>query len=223
MKRLEAYKGTSYNFYPYMTKKGTYKYRVRAVPYTEAQKKYGTKSEWLESDEIYIDEESVSDGTGQVDGNGQQTGSTGTVGWILSDGIWYYRYPDGSYEKDGWLKLKDKWYLFDRDGRMLTGWQEKGGLRYFLCDSGEMYTGWLKSDGYWYYLNRINDGVEGAAHTGWLHSNGKIYYLNQSGVMLEGWNQVENDWRYFYPGTGNMAVDTTVDTFYVDGNGIWKK
>ena len=86
-----------------------------------------------------------------------------------------------------------------------------------------MYTGWLKSDGYWYYLNRINDGVEGAAHTGWLHSNGKIYYLNQSGVMLEGWNQVENDWRYFYPGTGNMAVDTTVDTFYVDGNGIWKK
>ncbi len=223
VKKLEAYKGTSYDFYPYMTKKGTYKYKVRTVPYTESQKKYGTKSEWTESDEIYIDEEHVSDGTGQVDGNGQQVGSTGQVGWVLTDSTWYYRYPDGSYEKDAWLKVNDKWYLFDRDGKMLTGWQKKDGLTYFLCDSGEMYVGWLKSGDYWYYLNRVNDGVEGAAHTGWLQSNGKTYYLNQSGVMLEGWNKVGENWHYFYPGNGDMAVNTTVDTFYVDNNGIWKK
>lgn len=223
VKKLEAYKGTSYDFYPYMTKKGTYRYKVRTVPFTESQKKYGTKSEWTESDEIYIDEENVSDGTGQVDGNGQQTGSTGQVGWVLSDGTWYYRYPDGSYEKDAWLKVNDKWYLFDKDGKMLTGWQRKNGLTYFLSDNGDMYVGWLKSGDYWYYLNRVNDGVEGAAHTGWLQNNGKTYYLNQSGVMLEGWNKVEDNWHYFYPGSGNMAVNTTVDTFYVDNNGIWKK
>ncbi len=76
---------------------------------------------------------------------------------------------------------------------------------------------------YWYYLNRDTDGVEGAAHTGWLRSDGKIYYLNSSGVMLEGWNEVEGGWRYFYPGSGHMAVNTTVDTFYVDNDGIWKK
>ena len=34
---------------------------------------YGQKSEWLDSDEVYIDEEHVSDGTGQVDGNGINT------------------------------------------------------------------------------------------------------------------------------------------------------
>lgn len=223
VKKLEAYKGTNYNFYPYMTKKGTYKYKVRTVPFTETQKKYGERSEWLESDEIYIDDEHVSDGTGQVDGNGQQSGSTAQVGWIQSGDVWYYRYPDGSYQKDSWLKISDKWYLFDKDGRMLTGWQTKGGLTYYLTDNGSMATGWVRAGDYWYYLNGAADGVEGAVHVGWLQNNGKTYYMNSNGAMLEGWNQVEGNWRYFYPGTGNMAVNTTIDTFYVDGNGVWKR
>ncbi len=223
VKKLEDYKGTTYDFYPYMTKKGTYKFKVRTVPHTEAEKKYGTRSDWTESDEVYLEEDEVSDGTGQTDGNGQPVGSGAQVGWIQSEGTWYYRYPDGSYEKDGWLKVNNKWYLFDRDGKMLTGWQKKDGLSYFLNSSGEMYIGWLKSGNYWYYLNRDTDGVEGAAHTGWLRSDGKIYYLNSSGVMLEGWNEVEGGWRYFYPGSGLMAFNTKVDTFYVDNDGIWKK
>ncbi len=223
VKKLEDYQGTSYNFYPYMTQKGTYKYKVRTVPYTEVQKKYGQKSEWLDSDEVYIDEEHVSDGTGQVDGNGINTSGAAPVGWVLSSDTWYYRYPDGSYQKDSWLKLDEKWYLFDRDGRMLTGWQNKDGLGYYLRDNGEMYMGWIKSGDSWYYLNSKADGVEGAMHIGWLKNNGKTYCMGQSGAMLEGWNQVDGNWYYFYPGSGNMAADVIIDTFYVDGNGVWKK
>lgn len=223
VKKLEAYQGTSYNFYPYMTKKGTYSYKVRTVPFTDAQKKYGQKSVWLDSDEVYIDESHVSDGTGQVDGNGVSTGVTGQVGWVQADGTWYYRYPDGSYQTDSWLKLNNKWYLFDKDGRMLTGWQTKDGLGYFLLESGEMFTGWIKGGDNWYYLNSIADGVEGAMHTGWLQNNGRTYYLGQNGAMLEGWNEVDGNWHYFYPGYGYMAADVTIDTFYVDANGIWKK
>ncbi len=223
VKKLEAYKGTSYNFYPYMTKKGTYKYKIRTVPYTDTQKKYGQKSDWLESDEIYIDEEHVSDGTGQTDNGGQQTGSSSQVGWIQSGAAWYYRYPDGSYQKNSWLKLNNKWYLFDNDGRMLTGWQTKGGHTYYLQESGEMSVGWIRAGSVWYYLNTAADGVEGAMHTGWLQNNGKTYCMSQNGAMMEGWNQVGENWYYFYPGSGNMAVNTTIDTFYVDQNGIWKK
>ena len=47
--------------------------------------------------------------------------------------------------------------------------------------------------------------------------------MSQNGAMMEGWNQVGENWYYFYPGSGNMAVNTTIDTFYVDQNGIWKK
>ena len=28
-------------------------------------------------------------------------------------------------QKNGWLKWNDKWYLFDMNGYMLTGWQWK--------------------------------------------------------------------------------------------------
>lgn len=223
VKKLEDYQGTSYNFYPYMTQKGTYKYKVRTVPYTDVQKKYGQKSEWLESDEVYIDENHVSDGTGQVDGNGVDVSGAAPVGWVLSSDTWYYRYPDGSYQKDSWLKLNEKWYLFDRDGRMLTGWQNKDGLGYYLRDTGEMYMGWIKSGESWYYLNSKADGVEGAMHIGWLRNNGRTYCLGQSGAMLEGWNQVDGNWYYFYPGSGHMATDVIIDTFYVDGNGVWRK
>ena len=41
--------------------------------------------------------------------------------------------------------------------------------------------------------------------------------------MVEGWYQVGEDWYYFYPGDGNKAVNTWIDTFYVDENGIWRK
>lgn len=223
VKKVEEYRGTSYDFYPYMTKKGTYHYKVRTVPFTEQQKKYGSKSEWMESDEIYIDEQHVSDGSGQVDGNGQPNGSTAQVGWIQSGGIWYYRYPDGSYQRDSWLFLNNRWYLFDQEGRMMTGWQTKNGLTYYLQDDGTMLTGWVRAGAAWYYLNSVADGVEGAMHTGWLQNNGMTYYMGQNGAMLEGWNQIGDNWHYFYPGSGNMAVNTTIESFYVDANGIWRK
>lgn len=223
VQKVEEYRGTSYDFYPYMTKKGTYHYKVRTVPYTEQQKKYGTKSEWMESDEIYIDEQHVSNGSGQVDGNGQPSGSTAQVGWIQSGGIWYYRYPDGSYQRDSWLLLNNRWYLFDQEGRMMTGWQTKNGLTYYLQEDGTMLTGWVRAGDAWYYLNSVADGVEGAMHTGWLQNNGMTYCMGQNGAMLEGWNQIGDNWYYFYPGSGNMAVNTTIETFYVDANGIWRK
>lgn len=223
VKKLEGFKGTEYNFYPYMTKKGTYYYKVRTVPYTEEQKKCGTKSEWIQSEEIYIDESQVSDGSGQTDGNGQTGASTAQVGWIQSGGIWYYRYPDGSYQQDSWLYQGNKWYLFDPDGRMLTGWQTKNGHTYYLLDNGAMLTGWVKAGDGWYYLNQAGDGVEGALHVGWLRNSGKTYYMGENGAMLEGWSQVGDNWYYFYPGYGNMAANATIDTFYVDANGVWRK
>ena len=38
--KLESIKATSYDFYPYMTKEGTYSFKVRAVPGSESDKKY---------------------------------------------------------------------------------------------------------------------------------------------------------------------------------------
>ena len=135
MKKLEDYNGTSYNFYPYMTKEGDYTFKVRTVPHTDEQKRYGKKSEWTESDSKYIDEDEVSDGSGQDNSSDGSSGGgitpgggTTDVGWRQENNVWYFKYPDGNYIKNNWLLWNSKWYLFDNNGKMLTGWQQKDGL-----------------------------------------------------------------------------------------------
>ena len=223
VKKVEGLKATSYNFYPYMTKAGTYSFKVRTVPYTENEKKYGKRSEWTESDEIYLPQEKVSDGSGQDSGNGTP-GHNNVVGWIKDGDKWYFRYPDGTYQKNSWARINDKWYLFDNSGAMLTGWQQRNNLWYYLNDQGAMMTGWVHYNNRWYYLNpSAASGVEGAMVTGWISYNNKWYCTDSSGVMLEGWHEVGGNWYYFYPGEGSKAVNTTISGFPVDGNGVWHK
>ena len=80
MYKRQSYDGTSFNFYPWMTKAGTYSFKVRAVPKTGDD--YASKSSWTESDEIYIAQEDVSDGSGQVD-----PGSAGNLSLIHISGF----------------------------------------------------------------------------------------------------------------------------------------
>lgn len=215
--------GTSYNFYPYMTTAGTYSFRVRTIAKTSADENYGKSSDWIESDELYIAKEDVSDGSGRTDVTVGPTGNT-LVGWQYQDNEWYYYYPDGTCQRDSWLNVNDRWYLFQADGKMLKGWQNRDGKTYFLSDNGDMHMGWIQAEGRWYYMNPIPGDYFGAmVKNQWAEVNGKTYYFNQDGIMVEGWYQVGEDWYYFYPGDGNKAVNTWIDTFYVDENGIWRK
>lgn len=138
--KVKGYQGNKINFYPYMTSAGTYSFKVRSVAKNDSQKEYADSSDWTESDEIYIGKESVSDGSGKIDYNNQNSAGnnvTEQVGWIQQGDRWWYRYPDGSYQKNDWLFLNNQWFLFDADGWMLTDWQ-------------------YKNDN-WYYLNPVSD------------------------------------------------------------------
>ena len=236
--RLDAYKGTSYNFYPYMTKEGVYSFKVRTVPYTDTEKQYGKKSEWTESDEMYISKDHVSDGKGQGDTGGGSAGSgpsgstitSDQVGWIEQGGNWYFRYPDGTYLTNNWLTLQDCWYRFDSNGVMHTGWQYLDGQWYYRKPytggpKGALATGWNYINGKWYFLNTgmFTNLPGGAMVTGWLTVNGKQYYLDASGAMVEGWAKIGDDYYYFHPGTGEKAYNTTIGVFVLDGDGKWVK
>ena len=84
-----------------MTKEGDYTFKVRTVPHTDEQKRYGKKSEWTESDSKYIDEDEVSDGSGQDNSSDGSSGGitpgggTTDVGWRQENNVWYFKYPDG--------------------------------------------------------------------------------------------------------------------------------
>ena len=213
----------SYNFYPYMTREGTYTFRVRCIAKSGNQEDYGESSEWVESDEIYLAEEDVSDGSGQNNGgSGTGPGSSAKVGWQRSGNTWYYYYPDGSYQKNGWAQVAGKWYLFDNDGRMLTGWQNRNNQTYYLTENGDMVIGWVLWNHRWYYMNPTQDAFLGCMLRGrWATVDGKTYWFTSDGSMAEGWYQVEGNWYYFYPGSGHKAVNTWIDTFYVNENGVW--
>lgn len=146
--------------------------------------------------------------------------------WIKDNVGWWYRYADGSYPKNCWLKLdswyyfnehgyaihdqwvyyKNKWYYLKSDCRMATGWAKVNGYWYYLDNTGAMLTGWQKINGYWYYLRPAKDGEkpEGSAVTGWLFVDDYWYYLlpKKDGSKPEcsaavGWYKVDNEWYDF--------------------------
>ena len=126
-----------YNFYPYMTKTGEYTFKVRTVPGTDSQKKYGGKSEWIESGELSITDRYVSDGKGQQSKNpSAKSGTTDTVGWVKKDNVWNYRFPDGGrMGKDQWtvvlfLAINGKWAYTGNHGLWRLE-DHRGGLLLF--------------------------------------------------------------------------------------------
>ncbi len=218
--RVNDHKGTSYNFYPYMTTKGDYTFRVRAVAGDDETSKYASSSEWTYSDEVYVDEDHVSDGSGkEYAGNTShaQIPETNQVGWVQNGGRWFYRYPDGTFLTDSWASIGGIWYLFDGVGAMQTGWQMRNGTWYYMDGSGAMKTGWQLVNGAWYYMFD-----SGAMATGWLRLGDKHYYLSSSGAMVSGWQSIDNQMYYFYP-DGSMAAGTYVDGFYVGPDGVWRR
>ena len=262
----------SYNFYPYMTEEGDYTFKVRTIPGTDTQEKYGKKSDWVESGELEIGDRDVSDGKGQkTDGSSTvKKGTTETVGWFKENEDWGYRYPDGSVCQNGWSEIDGLWYYFNEDGVMVKGWKQDGAERYYLYDNGQMavgwsriggvwhyfrpepedghpkgsvvspgwrvigayyyyfnqdgsiYTGWLNERGKTYYLNTVDNSLQGAMFTGWIRRDEKAYFADSNGELLEGWNEIDGAWYYFYPESKEMARDTRVDGFYIDSDGIWR-
>ncbi len=223
--RLEDTTATSYDFYPCMTKSGNYTFRVRTIPHSENQQKYGKTSDWTESEDYYLDEDEVytggqNGGTPYSDPGGI---SPGQAGWYRNYETWHYRYPDGTDMKNGWADIQGKRYLFDMDGKMLTGWVQLPAGWYYLSGSGEMVTGWQNVNESWYYFfedpNAENYGRMAADTL--VQRGGDVLYVDSNGHMARGWVKIGDHWSYFFP-DGTMARNTVVETFYVDGNGAWR-
>ena len=134
-------------------------------------------------------------------------------GWNENSIGWWYRKSNGKYPKSEWEKISNKWYHFDDNGYMQTGWV-KDGSWYYLQTSGAMKTGWHKSGGKWYYL----DKTSGAMATGWQKLSGKWYYMNSSGVMQTGWIKSGKKW-YYLESSGAMATSKWIGNYYVQSDG----
>lgn len=143
--------GTSVDFSSKMTKEGNYSFKVRAVNLIKEDK----KSDWMESGEIFIDAETARKNretygnvTSGMTEPGQVITSQAKDGWNLDGRGWWYHNTDGTYPANNWQLIDGKWYFFDSEGYMKTGWVLWNHL-YYYCDdaSGAMLVNTTTPDG----------------------------------------------------------------------------
>ena len=130
----------------------------------------------------------------------------------------YWKYQNGSYylydvngkKLTGWQLMNGLWYYLNSDGTMATGWRYIGGKWYYLEQSGAMAIGWRWINGAWYYLD--DNGMMAAG--GWHNINGSWYYMYSDGVMATGWLHAGARW-YYMNSSGAMM------TGWQEVNGTW--
>ena len=76
---------------------------------------------------------------------------TAVVGWNRdSKGKYRYVQADGTYAVNKWLLINHHWYLFGKDGYMLTGWQRWNGSSVIgLDEPGDWYFSTIRWAGRW--------------------------------------------------------------------------
>ena len=142
-------------------------------------------------------------------------------GWKKTeDGKYWYELDYGgerkSYYHDGCFEIDGKWYSFDSDGYMQTGWKEEGeNWYYFDPGSGTRVEGLTSVDGKIYYLDPYNNG---AMWRGKIELDGKQYYFGEDGAAKTGFFLVitlpeEPKLNYYYYAEDNGVIlrDTRKD------------
>lgn len=68
--------------------------------------------------------------------------------WIQDGKGWWYKNIDGSFTKNNWQYIRSKWYFFDEEGYMKTGWISWEDKLYYCADSGAMLVSAVTPDGF---------------------------------------------------------------------------
>ena len=167
----------------------------------------------------------LKDSREKIDGNWYYLNNNGDMretGWFNQDGNWYYITSTGARSYNELLEIAGQKYLFDKDGKMLTGYQVFNGKKMFFSESGALQAAgkpstWQKIDSDWYFYDE-----DGLKTVGKKNINGSTYYFNQEGVMQTGWTFVDGHWNYF-ASSGAMKTGWVKDQetwYYLDKDGI---
>ena len=167
----------------------------------------------------------LNDSREKIDGNWYYLNSNGKMqetGWFKKDGVWYYITSSGARNYNELVEIGGQKYLFDKDGKMLTGHQVFNGKKMFFSNSGALQydgnsSGWVKESANWYYYDENGNPTLGKKVI-----NGSTYFFNKEGVMQTGWVFIDDYWNYF-ANSGAMQTGWIKDKevwYYLDKDGI---
>lgn len=123
--------------------------------------------------------------------------------------VWYYFSTSGKMVSDGWSKIGGKYYYFDGDGAMQTGWVDDD--TYYTNADGVMQIGWAyledpddtkkdddevkpgddDEDHHWYYFQSSGKKYVpslGGAKYKQYKIDGTYYCFDENGAMQTGWS-----------------------------------
>lgn len=151
------------------------------------------------------------------------------TGWLWRYDYWYYLDPTTGAMVTGWLTWNGNTYylrpldkaiddgLPDREGSMIAGRSsEIGGVVYTFDQNGALLGGKIdenplglqngfRKEGPDWYFYRSN----GVMVTGWELVNNTWYLFGSNGKMLTGWQYVGGKWYYLTPVTGTGDPKTS--------------
>lgn len=125
--------------------------------------KEGSVYYYLKKNGAMAKDEWVEDGKYYLDANGKWVkGKILAVGkWVKDDTGWKYQNADETFVAGAWKKIGGKWYHFNEQGYMQTGWYREGIYYYYLKADGSMAVNeWV--DGERYYVDSNGHWVKDA-------------------------------------------------------------
>ena len=144
---------------------------VQAAPGTGETQDFICASEWvMDSGDLDYDKDNSAKKPSYPSATDKKTKSTSTThnnyksessagyddgkpGWVRSPNGTWFREVDGSWPANQWKYIEKKWYFFDQNGYMVSGWLNWNGNWYYLKDGVMQSKCWI--DGFWLDENGV--------------------------------------------------------------------
>lgn len=138
--------------------------------------------------------------------------------WVTKKQYRYYYDENGNMVCGRIKNIDGDTYCFDGKGRMRKkAMKVIRGKRYYFASSGKAAVGWIRYRGNKYYFDSQGRGVKGLTAIGEYQ-----YFFADNGVMQTGWQYFGKKKAYFYPKTGRMAVNRTIQGTKINKKGYAK-
>ena len=140
-------------------------------------------------------------------------------GIMLSQTIYndYLIKSNGAMAENAWVKIGDKWYYANEDGKITRNtWKKIAGVWYRFGESGTMLSNAIYND----YLLKSSGAM---AENAWVKIEDKWYYATVSGkIIRDKWEKISSSWYYFNK-DGAMLSSQWKEKYYLKDSGAMAK
>jgi glucan-binding YG repeat protein/LmbE family N-acetylglucosaminyl deacetylase len=140
-------------------------------------------------------------------------------GWVISGKKYKYKIK-GEYVKNKIIKIKKKYYYFNKKGICKTGWIRYKNHKYFFDKKKRYaYTGKTIVGSVYYIFKSNGQMIE---EKGLYSYKSKYYYIGDKGSLKTGWILVDDSYRFFSLENGKMYTGKKIidnETYYFNDDG----